>query len=149
MAFKLFCVSFLWSVLYNPQDFCSDQMRIKLTVQREVLKKCEKCIPQVFCFLLILSPIFLGKVNQSIQSQQGDSDILTQPLWLSMLPCQGEFQVSRSRIGATESGATVSSLYFSVEQRDFAETYLDLDKQQSSFSFQKEQKRKKNPIQLR
>lgn len=63
-----------------------------------------------------------------------------------MLPCQGEFQVSRSRIGATESGATVSSLYFSVEQRDFAETYLDLDKQQSSFSFQKEQKRKKQTL---
>lgn len=37
MAFKLFCVSSLWSFLYNPQDFCSDQMRIKLTVQSELL----------------------------------------------------------------------------------------------------------------
>lgn len=36
MAFKLSCVSSLWSFLYNPQDFCSDQMRIKLTVHREL-----------------------------------------------------------------------------------------------------------------
>lgn len=45
MAFKLFCVSSLWSFLYNPQDFCSDQMRIKLTVQRGLS-----------LFLLLLSP---------------------------------------------------------------------------------------------